>query len=87
MDKIFKIGDIVILNRKEILKWNFNRLPTWYTTEKFKIVNFEKDKINIVILNKKLPSIFNRPKKILNIFVEKSITEERKEKLNNIKWN
>jgi hypothetical protein len=83
MDEIFKIGDIVILNKKEILKWCHNTLPIWYSADEFKIVGHDKIMKDVVILNKDLPNLnpMVEPNKIRNTLIKKATKVNRREKL------
>jgi hypothetical protein len=87
MKGLFKIGDIVTLYKPEILKWCGGKLPKWYTSEHFKIIEHDNYR-NILTLDKNLPNIndIDKANKIHETFVEKSIKMNRREKLNNIKW-
>lgn len=83
MKKVFKKGDIVIMN-KEKITLNSMTLPKWYSDETFQIVEVldrtDSYGFPIVKLNKNLIKS-NHDNLITSFFLIKDIKAERKKKL------
>lgn len=83
MKKVFKKGDMVIMNKERISLYNLI-LPKWYSDETFQIVEVldrtDSYGFPIVKLNKNLIKS-NHDNLITSLFLIKDIKAERKKKL------
>lgn len=78
MEKSFKIGDKVILDKEEILKYH-NYLPSWYSEDIYTVVDTYNNGELMIVLDRNLPH--DNPKRIFFNYLKLSLKEERKNKL------